>query len=33
MAETASWLQAWDSHGIHRTGTAGDQAERRLAGA
>ena len=30
MAETparaASWLQAWDSQGIHRTGTTGDRA-------
>jgi hypothetical protein len=22
----ANWLQAWDQHGIHRTGTAGDRA-------
>jgi hypothetical protein len=22
----AAWLQAWDAHGIHRTGTAGDKA-------
>jgi hypothetical protein len=26
VTRAASWLQAWDSHGIHRTGTAGDQA-------
>ena len=25
-AETAAWLRAWDSHGYHRTGTAGDEA-------
>ena len=26
MARTAAWLRAWDSQGIHRTATAGDQA-------
>ena len=25
-ARAAAWLMAWDSHGIHRTATAGDQA-------
>jgi hypothetical protein len=25
-ARAVSWLQSWDSQGIHRTGTAGDQA-------
>ena len=26
VARTAGWLTAWDSHPIHRTGTAGDVA-------
>lgn len=26
MTHAAAWLQAWDARGIHRTGTAGDQA-------
>jgi hypothetical protein len=26
MSAAADWLRAWDSHGLHRTGTAGDEA-------
>jgi hypothetical protein len=26
LMRAASWLQAWDRHGVHRTGTAGDDA-------
>jgi hypothetical protein len=25
-ARVAAWLKAWDSHGVHRTGTVGDEA-------
>jgi hypothetical protein len=26
LARVQRWLQAWDGHGVHRTGTAGDEA-------
>ncbi len=26
LSRATEWLKAWDSHGVHRTGTAGDEA-------
>ncbi len=28
LSRATEWLKAWDSHGVHRTGTAGDEAGR-----